>query len=106
MNREFTEETGCSSIVFDESDYVFSKIETKPNGKADQPSALKLNQQYVKIFRDEAKFNQMLVDFYGNTGRKGFVDEIFGTVAVPLWVEAPIKPSGMYASSYRLIDPY
>ena len=99
MNREFFEETGCSSIVFDESDYVFSKIEDKPNGKADQPHNLKLTHYYVKILRDETAFNKIAMDFYGDTKRKGFVDEIFGTVAVPLWVEAPINPTGT-------IDPY
>ena len=94
MNREFKEETGCSSIVFDENDYLYSKIEIKPAGKSDQPSALKLSHYYTKIVRDEVVFNQIVVDFHSDTSRKGFVDEIFGTVAVPLWVEAPVNPAG------------
>ena len=108
MNREFSEETGCKSIVFDENDYLFSKIEVKPHAKADQPSTLKLSHYYVKILRDEAAFNQIVVDFHGDPTRKGFVDEIFGTVAVPLWIEGPVNPSGAIIASTYLssIDPY
>jgi 8-oxo-dGTP pyrophosphatase MutT (NUDIX family) len=91
VNREFLEETGCKSLTFEESDYIVSKIETKivPKGLRD----LKLIHFYLKTVDDEVEFNQILTDFHADPKRKGFVDEIFAPVAVPIWIEGPENPN-------------
>ena len=92
MNREFAEETGCSTVVFSPSDHVCSKIEDKLVAVG-KPSNLKLSHFFVKITHDEAEFNAILTAFYGDRRRKGFVDEIFATVGMPLWLEGPARPA-------------
>jgi 8-oxo-dGTP pyrophosphatase MutT (NUDIX family) len=91
VNREFLEETGCKSLTFEESDYIASKIETKisSNGLRD----LKLIHFYLKTVDDEVEFNKILTDFHTDPKRKGFVDEIFAPVAVPIWIEGPENPN-------------
>ena len=77
LNREFGEETGCS-VNFDETTYAFSLVDDK-----------KANHYFVKAVRDESEFNGVLKSFTDSSDRKAFVDEIFGSIAFPIWVEGP-----------------
>ena len=77
--REFKEETGCSSIEFTQDDYLFSFV-----------TDTKLNHYFAKIITNENEFTKALSQFYSDCQRKGYVDETFGTIGFPLWIEGPV----------------
>ena len=77
--REFKEETGCETINFSDNEYLFSFVTDKA-----------LNHYFVKIVRDDDVFSDILLNFHLDKSRKGYVDEIFGTIGFPLWLEGPI----------------
>lgn len=78
INREFKEETG-SDASFQDSDFLFSCLEDNK----------KLSHFFVQVIRDEEEFNRYLSAFPRDNTREGYVDEIFGCVGFPLWVEGP-----------------
>ena len=81
VNREFFEETGHLG-PFGDSDYSFSVVEQN-----------KVNHIFCKVTHDVNEFEQILLDFYQNKSRNAYVDEIFGTISFPLWIEGPADPT-------------
>lgn len=80
LNREFSEETGSSDIQFTDEDYLYSHFEDK------------LSHFFAKVITSEMDFNRVVAAFSAadTVGRKGFVDEIFGNISLPLWLEGPL----------------
>ena len=77
VNREFLEETGCD-ISFQETDYCFSVVDQH-----------KVNHVFGKVTNDLKEFERVLSCFHTDSTRNAYVDEIFGTVSFPLWIEGP-----------------
>jgi len=77
LNREFLEESG-TAIIFTNADFIFARHDGD-----------KISHFFVKLLENQEDFIEILVNFHRQWERKAYVEEIFGLVGVPIWIEAP-----------------
>lgn len=80
LNREFHEETG-SKVIFSEDERIFSRF---GDGQT--------SHFFLKIFSIHEEFIELLINFHRQHLREAYVDEVFGLVGLPIWVEGPDNP--------------
>ena len=71
MNREFEEEMG-SPGEFSSEHFRFASLLEESNGKKT------ITYNYCRITHDEGYFNSLLGNFYTNSQRKAYVNEVIG----------------------------
>jgi len=79
MNREFLEETGSTSTMFEQGDYCFSHV--KPDGSS--------THVFCRRTTDQAHFQSIMTDFHAKSERDAYVDEVIGICGMPIWIEGP-----------------
>lgn len=85
MNREFDEEMGTAGgDVFNEHDYLFT---VKTEMHSTRGKITKFTHIFCKLTQELRFFNGLLSSFH--TDRDAYLDEVFGIVTLPLWIEAP-----------------